>query len=568
MAASSGLPDPQPSPAALPRAFFDHVFKAAGTSLQAILLAHYGGENLCRVDGHSTAAAFAHGRHFPLIAGHVAHTKGFLPFRERVCFALLRHPVARAVSAYRHLRRQPLPSSDPAVKAAHAMTLRDFAAGTDSETAIVRDHQARHFAAMGAGAEGDSVLDGAKAALSLYHAIGVQEEFAVAVRIVCANLGLPMPAHIPFANVGEGGASDVAPQIRRAIEKVNPDDLALWEWVRHEARRMAGGKARPSPPWAAFEADDDAVVAVPAVRRLRREALGGVELLRVVVEAVEPGHLPDTPFDAGAHVRVLVLVQATAPVSELTIGLGIADVYRQSVFETNSFHLGLPIALSACERKVVEFTLTMNLAAGAYVVDVSGHRGSDEQHGLYFWHDEACKFDVANRTRPFFRGIAYLPATIACAPAPPGMQWMSPIDDARLAVRLRCVPGAAWLVAAAGDAIDVPVLVTNDSGYALSSCPPAPMMLSYHIADARGETIVFDGERTGLTAPIGSGEERGVLLRVKAPEDPGTYRVTPCLVQEGHRWFDDGDALDTQPVRLEVSAPPPRATGLAAGAAA
>lgn len=537
----------------LPWAFFDHVFKTAGTSLQTILIGHYGRESLCRADGSSTAAAFAQGRDFPLIAGHVEHVKGFLPFRHRACFTLLRHPVERAVSAYRHLQRQPLPSPDLAVRAAHVLSMEEFATGVLTETAIVRDFQTRHFAAMGAGAQGDSLLDSAKAALSLYHAFGVQEEFELAVGLVCTSLGVPAPASVPFENAASVAAAELlSDRARRAIERANRNDLALWEWARREARRMRDGRACPTPPAAALPRNAVVAAPTPAVRRLRRDEGGAVELLQVAVEAVMPGHPPGTAFETGALVQVRVLVQMLEGEADLTVGLRIADVFRQSIFETNSFYLGASLALHANARVVVEFTLPLNLAPGPYVIDVSGHRGPDGQEGLYFWRDEACKFDVANHDKVFFRGIAYLPATVACVPATPATLWMSPIDDVQLAVGLRCVAlphGREW---AAGARITLGVTLRNDSGYELSSHPPAPVMLSYHIANAAGDIVVFDGERTALSPPLRSGEERGILLRATAPDVPGTYVLTPYLLQEGHRWFDQGDLVDTTPVPFVV----------------
>ena len=80
---------------------------------------------------------------------------------------------------------------------AHAMSLEEFAAGAAIETSVVRDYQARHFASMGSGGKGDSLLDAAKAALTLYHAVGVQEEFAMAVALVCECLDCPPPVSDP-----------------------------------------------------------------------------------------------------------------------------------------------------------------------------------------------------------------------------------------------------------------------------------------------------------------------------------------------------------------------------------
>jgi hypothetical protein len=131
---------------------------------------------------------------------------------------------------------------------------------------------------------------------------------------------------------------------------------------------------------------------------------------------------------------------------------------------------------------------------------------------------------------------------------------MSPIDDTQLGVRLRCADGATQLALRAGARTTVPIMLHNDSAYDLSSYPPAPMVLSYHIADRSGEIVVFDGERTAFSAPIASGEERGILLDVRAPNASGSYVLTPYLLQEGLRWFDEG--ADTVALRLDVRAAP------------
>ena len=198
------------------------------------------------------------------------------------------------------------------------------------------------------------------------------------------------------------------------------------------------------------------------------------------------------------------------------------------------------------------WSFPLNLGVGSYVIDVAGHRGPDEHHGLFFWRDEACKFDVENRTHPYFLGIARLPVRVSLQPASPAMLWMEPINDADLEVELRCVPGASPVRAEAGATIVVPIMLRNDSRHELSSYPPAPIVLSYHIADQDGNVVVFDGERTPLSAPIRPGEERGILMEVRVPARPGFYLLEPSLVQEGVRWFDHASHARAPRVHLQL----------------
>lgn len=71
----------------------------------------------------------------------------------------------------------------------------------------------------------------------------------------------------------------------------------------------------------------------------------------------------------------------------------------------------------------------------------------------------------------------------------------------------------------------------------------APYHLSYHLFDARGRCIVFDGERSPFPVPLEPGAELTIPLAVRAPQEPGQFRLHVALVQETVRWFDDPPAV-------------------------
>jgi hypothetical protein len=414
----------------LPLVFFDHLYKTAGTSLQSILLGYYSREDFCRVNGLPLTTVFENGQAFALIAGHVSHVSGFFPFRERVCITLLRHPVDRVISAYHQLRRHPLPSADPAVRAAHTMSLVEFSAKVTSETSIARDSQTRHFAAMGAGARSDNLFESAKAALSFYHVVGIQEEFSTAVSLLCATIGVAEPKIFPYENVGSTDRKNCIPDTARsAIERLNPNDVALWEWARTESNRAIAGKLRPLAPASAASNQVDKGWCLPGRRHIRVEEHGGIVLLEAVVESAIADDQPGSEFQTGELIRVVVRVRATQDVSEATIGIGIADDFRRPVFGTNSYYLGCPLFLRAGDETSVEFSFPLNLGTGGYVVCAAAHFGQDEQQGLFFWRDEACSFTVVNRTKPFFSGYSYLPTTALIRKVKASNPAMIPVQD-------------------------------------------------------------------------------------------------------------------------------------------
>jgi O-antigen ligase len=117
----------------------------------------------------------------------------------------------------------------------------------------------------------------------------------------------------------------------------------------------------------------------------------------------------------------------------------------------------------------------------------------------------------------------------------------------------------------------VPITVTNTGRLPWDSQATPPMLLSYHWLAADGDRFVtFDGERTPFANPVLPDATVSVDMQVRAPRQPGRYRLEWDLVQEGRLWFSsepgavrtmsratvEGDAFD-EPV---FTTPPPRPT--------
>src|SRR4029077_6455057 len=122
-----------------------------------------------------------------------------------------------------------------------------------------------------------------------------------------------------------------------------------------------------------------------------------------------------------------------------------------------------------------------------------------------------------------------------------------------------------------GRTSSVPVNVTNTGGLFGESHNEPPFLLSYHWLQAEGDRFVtFEGARTAFASPVAPDAMVSVLARVRAPGQPGRYRLEWDVVQEGRLWFStepgatrmispaivSGLAFD-DPVKLM---PPPRPT--------
>ena len=83
----------------------------------------------------------------------------------------------------------------------------------------------------------------------------------------------------------------------------------------------------------------------------------------------------------------------------------------------------------------------------------------------------------------------------------------------------------------------VPVIVTNTGNQTWSAAGPNPINLAYHVFDASGRTVVWDGARTPIGTDMAPGQSRTMNLSFTAPATSGSYTLAIELVREGVGWF-------------------------------
>ena len=117
----------------------------------------------------------------------------------------------------------------------------------------------------------------------------------------------------------------------------------------------------------------------------------------------------------------------------------------------------------------------------------------------------------------------------------PQMSSGYPIDiRSPYAVRFGNVPIFTY-ISGATHTLNVPL--TNSGTTAWNAGGANPVRLAYHWFDADGRLIVWDGERTNLTADVPSGSSITLNARVVAPTtSPVTLKID--MVREGMAWFE------------------------------
>jgi hypothetical protein len=82
--------------------------------------------------------------------------------------------------------------------------------------------------------------------------------------------------------------------------------------------------------------------------------------------------------------------------------------------------------------------------------------------------------------------------------------------------------------------------VTNATNSSLYPVGPYPVRLAYHwLEKMTRQTVVFDGDRSGLFPGLDAGATEEYLMTIIAPDHPGEYILQTTLVQDGVYWFEN-----------------------------
>jgi len=210
-------------------------------------------------------------------------------------------------------------------------------------------------------------------------------------------------------------------------------------------------------------------------------------------------------------------------------------------------------------------------AAGANPVDLSYH-WSDAAGNTVVWDGLRTKLavDVAAGASQTLQAQIQFPTaagsyTLRWDMAQEGITWFSgkgvPTYNQPVTIPSTITPpptagyGASYDVTAVPASLPtemralVAVTLTNSSSFAWGP----GTNLSYHLYDAGGRVVAWDGLRTPLA--IDAGQTATVKAQIADPVAPGTYTVRFDVVQEGVAWFSDkGVAAASRTVNVSVPA--------------
>ena len=134
-----------------------------------------------------------------------------------------------------------------------------------------------------------------------------------------------------------------------------------------------------------------------------------------------------------------------------------------------------------------------------------------------------------------FRAVAY---ARGLPPATGTIEGLDPKVVRQTAVYSGSPQGAL----APGETHAIPVTVRNQGDDTWEQSGPHAVKLAYHVYDATGALVAWDGLRSALPADIAPGSAATVAMVLTAPALTGSYTIRPDLIREGEAWFSSGDA--------------------------
>ncbi len=118
----------------------------------------------------------------------------------------------------------------------------------------------------------------------------------------------------------------------------------------------------------------------------------------------------------GENVSLRINTKINSAIPELVVGYLIKDRLGQSVFGTNTHHLGCKTdGLEAGRVLNYSFSFAANLGVGSYSVAVALHTADSHLSRNYEWVDLTLVFNVVNISQSEFVGLAWMPPTVECS---------------------------------------------------------------------------------------------------------------------------------------------------------
>ncbi|MFZ5646008.1 MAG: Wzt carbohydrate-binding domain-containing protein [Bacillota bacterium] len=405
--------------------FFLHIPKTAGSSLYVMFNELLGAENVRQVDDLRNFGPLQAQRlkKYRLVGGHFIYPQRLLFEKDRYSITFLRNPVDRFLSQYYFFRS----NSFCEVAASHNLAQYIDHFKRQKCGGVMNVHIWHLTGQIDTTLSMNDLLEMARENLSNVDFVGIREFFADSLDLLCYECKWPAVQEIPVENVtGERSkVQEIDENIIDRIKELNRYDMDLYEhclglfnlkkrnilreWIvknRAEAEAPYSLKIE-SPESGGRQPDSQTGLGGGDGGAFDSPANFGTHEVRIISAGVfNDSGLPE--IKSGGEAVIRIFFRSSIAAASVTLGFGFEDEYRQTVYGTNSYHLGLKIPVEEGKTYCAEYRLRMNIGEGRYKLNVSLHTGPDHLEKCFHWWEHVCNFTVAGYEKPYCVGIAKL----------------------------------------------------------------------------------------------------------------------------------------------------------------
>jgi lipopolysaccharide transport system ATP-binding protein len=113
-------------------------------------------------------------------------------------------------------------------------------------------------------------------------------------------------------------------------------------------------------------------------------------------------------LSAGELAHVIMEIESSIDLTNLTVGIDIRDKFGQIIFGTNTYRLRKVISVQKDNVYTLTLSIPMNVGIGLYTLSCALHTGITHEDHCFQWSDSICSFEVSGDIEGSFIGLCKL----------------------------------------------------------------------------------------------------------------------------------------------------------------
>lgn len=569
--------------------FFLHIPKSAGTSLFKIFSDALGNENVKLVENINKGTKQVELLDkYKLVGGHFTYPDYLeVISKERYSITFLRNPVDRFLSQYFYYKNTVGESKQQSVINAQKLDLESYIEYYKSKQRYgeIFNRQLWYLAGyQNPSLTDNELLEIAKENLAKIDFVGIYEEFAESIDLMCFDCKWPLVDSIPMVNVTNKKSTyaDIDLSILEKIKELNSLDIKLYEYAvslfKNKRREILQKAVKMNNEIYCLNSSDAANInnmddlqkcdkSKKIENKVSTTIRGGSDEVKIINTRIYNSINTDNSvtIESGGEAFIEIIFKSNIKSENIVIGFEIEDQFGQIIYATNSLLVNEKISVETNKTYCIMFSLDMNIAEGRYIVNVAAHSDkchsfkSELENGFHKFLDLNSKecYDYCKRITEFrvegikgtiFRGVAKLEPSLVSSK----VEIIDNVDkeiSERISLKVKEVVKEVDEKSVFFCLVDI----MNCTSKIINSTGVNPIHISYHWIDTKDDTVIeFDGERSSIEPSLLPFTHKEYNLKVISPKKEGKYKLRVTLVQEGIVWLNELNSCLAEDVIIDV----------------